>query len=98
MVAERDTTRRRQRSIRCVGRAFRPRLRTVAFSNPRLRQAQGGAQMSLFAADLNFTTYDKPRVVKSYDAFEELFPAEFDIFARYDRQFSGAVLDVAIGA
>jgi SAM-dependent methyltransferase len=54
--------------------------------------------MSLFAADLNFTTYDKPRVVRSYDAFEELYPAEFDIFARYDRQFSGDVLDIAVGA
>jgi SAM-dependent methyltransferase len=36
--------------------------------------------------------------VKSYADFEDLFPAEIDIFSRYDRQFSGTVLDVAIGA
>ena len=46
----------------------------------------------------NSDTYRNQRVVKSYAGFEHLFPAETEIFARYPRQFSGAVLDIAIGA
>jgi SAM-dependent methyltransferase len=46
----------------------------------------------------NSDTYGSQRVIKSYAGFEDLFPAEIDIFERYPRQFSGAVLDIAIGA
>jgi SAM-dependent methyltransferase len=49
-------------------------------------------------ADLNSGTYENSRSVKSYADFEELFPAEVEIAARYERQFSGAVLDIAVGA
>jgi SAM-dependent methyltransferase len=53
---------------------------------------------SVSDAGPNSNTYTNQRVVKSYAAFEELFPAESDIIARYPRQFAGAVLDIAIGA
>jgi SAM-dependent methyltransferase len=53
---------------------------------------------SLGTADSNSDTYRSLRVVKSYAGFEDLFPAEAEIFRRYPRQFSGAVLDIAIGA
>jgi SAM-dependent methyltransferase len=48
--------------------------------------------------DSNSDTYKRQRVVKSYAGFEDVFPAEMEIFGRYPRQFSGTVLDVAIGA
>ncbi len=50
------------------------------------------------AADPNTDTYTNLRAVRAYAGFEELFPAESYIISRYDRQFSGAVLDIAIGA
>ncbi len=53
---------------------------------------------SIGTAHSNSVTYQSQRVIKSYAGFEDLFPAEADIFARYSRQFSGAVLDIAIGA
>lgn len=46
----------------------------------------------------NSDTYRSSRVVRSYAGFEDLFPAETEIFRRYAQQFSGGVLDVAIGA
>jgi SAM-dependent methyltransferase len=49
-------------------------------------------------ADLNVDTYENSRAVKSYAGFAELFPAEVEIASRYERQFSGAVLDIAVGA
>ena len=53
---------------------------------------------SIGTVDANSDTYRNPRVVKSYADFEQLFPAETEIFERYSRQFSGAVLDIAMGA
>ena len=53
---------------------------------------------SASTVDSNSDTYKRQRVVKSYAGFEDVFPAEIEIFGRYPRQFSGAVLDVAIGA
>jgi SAM-dependent methyltransferase len=49
-------------------------------------------------ADPNIDTYESSRSVRSYAGFDELFPAEVEIAARYERQFSGAVLDIAVGA
>jgi SAM-dependent methyltransferase len=46
----------------------------------------------------NIGTYEDSRSVRSYAHFEELFPAEIEIAAHYERQFSGSVLDIAIGA
>lgn len=46
---------------------------------------------------INRETYTKSRVVRSYSGFTQLYPAERRIFAEYERQFSGAVLDLAIG-
>jgi SAM-dependent methyltransferase len=53
--------------------------------------------MAIQAPEVNRRTYRKTRVVKSYRQFDELFPAEEQIFRRFDKQFSGAVLDIAIG-
>jgi SAM-dependent methyltransferase len=53
---------------------------------------------SVEGTDWNSSTYKNVRVVQSYAAFDALFPAETDIFSRYARQFSGDVLDIAIGA
>jgi SAM-dependent methyltransferase len=53
---------------------------------------------SLGTVEPNSDTYRSQRVVKSYAGFEDLFPAEIEIFRRYPRQFSGTVLDIAIGA
>ena len=47
---------------------------------------------------INRETYVKPRVVRSYLRSTELYPAEKHIFSRHERQFSGDVLDIAIGA
>ena len=52
----------------------------------------------LNGVDLNVDTYESSRSVKSYAGFEELFPAEVEIASRYERQFSGTVLDIAVGA
>jgi SAM-dependent methyltransferase len=45
----------------------------------------------------NSATYQNLRVVKSYDGFEELFASEISIFDRFRQQFSGRVLDIAVG-
>jgi SAM-dependent methyltransferase len=50
------------------------------------------------ATDSNFATYEHRRVVESYANLDELFPAEAATFSRYESQFSGAVLDIAVGA
>jgi SAM-dependent methyltransferase len=52
----------------------------------------------LHRVDLNSDTYESSRSVRSYAGFDDLFPAEIEIAKRYERQFSGAVLDIAIGA
>ena len=54
--------------------------------------------VSVETTNSNTDTYKDLRVVRSYARFEQLFPAETEIFARYGRQFCGAVLDIAIGA
>ncbi len=53
---------------------------------------------SIDTVHANSATYRSSRVVKSYADSEQLFPAETEIFGRYSRQFSGAVLDIAMGA
>ncbi len=50
------------------------------------------------SVSINHATFNKLRVVRGYRNFTELYPAEEYIFSRYARQFSGDVLDIAIGA
>ncbi len=46
----------------------------------------------------NATTYSDTRVVRSYQGFRGLFPAERAIIKRYLSHFVGDVLDIAVGA
>jgi SAM-dependent methyltransferase len=54
--------------------------------------------MSVNQAVANRSMYVKPRVVRSYARFTELFPAERQIIEQHSEQFRGDVLDIAIGA
>jgi SAM-dependent methyltransferase len=45
----------------------------------------------------NRATYESAKFVGHYAGFEELFPAEAKIFTDFSKQFSGRVLDIAIG-
>jgi SAM-dependent methyltransferase len=45
----------------------------------------------------NRATYESAKFVGHYASFEDLFPAEAQIFEQYQQQFSGRVLDIAIG-
>lgn len=53
--------------------------------------------MAISASEFNRATYRSARVVRSYRQLDELFPAEEQIFTRFEKQFSGDVLDIAIG-
>ena len=46
----------------------------------------------------NRATYESAEYVGRYTRQESLLPAEEKIFQRYEHNFSGAVLDIAIGA
>jgi SAM-dependent methyltransferase len=58
---------------------------------------RSGTAQARDGSSINRETYTKSRVVRSYLGFTELYPAEEYIFSRYERQFSGDVLDIAIG-
>ncbi len=71
-------------------------MNEVDSAAPSETETPGDAALTRVAS--NVSTYSSARVVRSYKSSRGLFPAEHEVINRYRSNFTGDVLDIAIGA